>query len=115
MTLTSAWPEVKRTRVARVLQRGTPASTLGWSHGWRQAIATIKEVASHARVSVGTVSNVLAGEQSVGAELRERVEASIRALDYHPNHIARSLKSRQTKTLGIVISDITNPFFPLVV
>lgn len=53
--------------------------------------------------------------RSVAAELRERVEASIRALDYHPNHIARSLKSKQTKTLGMVISDITNPFFPLVV
>ena len=51
----------------------------------------------------------------MGAELRQRVEASIRALDYHPNHIARSLKSRQTQTLGMVISDITNPFFPLVV
>ena len=82
---------------------------------WRQAIATIKEVAAHAKVSVGTVSNVLSGEPSVGAELRQRVEASIRALDYHPNHIARSLKSRQTQTLGMVISDITNPFFPLVV
>jgi LacI family transcriptional regulator len=78
-------------------------------------IATIKEVAAHARVSVGTVSNVLAGGSSVRAELRERVKASIRALDYHPNHIARSLKSRQTKMLGMVISDITNPFFPLVV
>ena len=39
----------------------------------------------------------------------------MRALDYHPNQIARSLKTRQTKTLGMVISDITNPFFPQVV
>jgi LacI family transcriptional regulator len=51
----------------------------------------------------------------VRAELRERVEAAIRKLDYHPNHVARSLKSKQTKTLGMVISDITNPFFPLMV
>ena len=41
--------------------------------------------------------------------------ASIQELDYHPNHIARSLKSKHTTTLGMVISDITNPFFPLVV
>jgi LacI family transcriptional regulator len=39
----------------------------------------------------------------------------MRALDYHPNQIARSLKTRQTKTLGMVVSDITNPFFPQVV
>lgn len=58
---------------------------------------------------------MLCGVSSVRAELRERVESAIRKLDYHPNHLARSLKSRQTKTLGIVISDITNPFFPLVV
>jgi LacI family transcriptional regulator len=77
-------------------------------------VATIKEVARHAKVSVGTVSNILSG-RSVAAELRERVDASILALDYHPNHIARSLKSKHTETLGMVISDITNPFFPLVV
>ena len=81
----------------------------------RYDIATIKEVAKRARVSVGTVSNVLCGVASVRAELRERVEAAIRKLDYHPNHVARSLKSKQTKTLGMVISDITNPFFPLMV
>src|SRR5215475_7325312 len=57
---------------------------------------TIKEVARQANVSVGTVSKVL---------------ATIRELEYHPNHVARSLKIRQTKMLGMVISDITNPFF----
>jgi LacI family transcriptional regulator len=61
------------------------------------------------------VSNVLAGSASVRAELRRRVENAMQVLDYHPNQIARSLKTRQTKTLGMVISDITNPFFPQVV
>ena len=78
-------------------------------------MATIKEVARRARVSVGTASNVISGTTPVGAELRERVERAIRELDYQPDHIARSLKSRRTNTLAIVISDITNPFFPLVV
>jgi LacI family transcriptional regulator len=78
-------------------------------------MVTIREVARQAKVSVGTVSNVLADSASVRAELRRRVEEAMRGLDYHPNQIARSLKTRQTKTLGMVISDITNPFFPQVV
>ena len=78
-------------------------------------MVTIREVARQAKVSVGTVSNVLAGSATVRAELRRRVEDAMRGLDYHPNQIARSLKTRQTKTLGMVISDITNPFFPQVV
>jgi LacI family transcriptional regulator len=78
-------------------------------------MATIKEVARRARVSVGTVSNILSGTSAVSSELRERVERAIAELNYHPNHIARSLKSRRSHTLAILVSDITNPFFPLVV
>lgn len=73
---------------------------------------TIRDVALRARVSVGTVSNVLAGSGTVRPELRARVESAMRDLDYQPNQIARSLKTRQTKTLGTVVSDLTNPFFP---
>jgi len=78
-------------------------------------VPTIKEVARLARVSVGTVSNILSGTSAVSSELRDRVERAIAELNYHPNHIARSLKSRRSHTLAIVVSDITNPFFPLVV
>src|SRR3974377_342814 len=78
-------------------------------------MATIKEVARRAKVSVGTVSNVLSGAVPVSAKLREGVLNVVRELDYHPNHIARSLKIRQTKMLGMVVTDITNPFFPLMV
>jgi len=78
-------------------------------------MATSKEVARRAGVSIGTVSNVLSGNVAVSPDLRERVAAAIRDLDYHPNHVARSLKVKNTKTLGMVISDITNPFFPLLV
>ncbi len=73
---------------------------------------TIKDVASRAGVSVGTVSNVLSGSATVTDDLRSRVEAAIAELDYRPNLIARSLKKRQTNTLGMIISDIVNPFFP---
>lgn len=75
-------------------------------------MATIKEVAARARVATGTVSNVLQGASSVRPDLRARVQRAIRDLDYEPNHIARSLKSRRTFMLGIVIPDITDPFFP---
>jgi LacI family transcriptional regulator len=76
---------------------------------------TIKEVARLAEVSVGTVSNIISGTSAVSSELRGRVERAIAELNYHPNHIARSLKSRRSHTLAILVSDITNPFFPLVV
>lgn len=75
-------------------------------------VATIKDVAKRAGVSISTVSNVMAGRTSVGEALRERVRAAIRDLDYHPNQIARSLKVKQTNMIGMVIPDITNPYFP---
>jgi len=78
-------------------------------------VPTVKDVARRAKVSVGTVSNVLRGTASVSPQLRARVERAIRELNYHPNYVARSLKSRRTSTLGMVVSDIANPFFPLVV
>jgi LacI family transcriptional regulator len=74
-------------------------------------VATIKDVAKRASVSVGTVSNVLSGSSSVGAAIRTRVEEAIADLDYHPDQVARSLKVNRTRTLGLVMSDITNPFF----
>lgn len=73
--------------------------------------ATIKDVAKHANASVGTVSNVLSGSSSVGAAIRARVHAAIADLDYHPDQVARSLKVKRTRSLGLVLSDITNPFF----
>ncbi len=78
-------------------------------------MATLREIADRAGVSVGTVSNVINGTAVVSAERRERVLAAIRELDYQPNHVARSLKLKRTRMLGMVISDITNPFFPQLV
>ena len=76
---------------------------------------TIKRVAKLAGVSVGTVSHVITGSVPVTEPLRLRVQAAIRELNYHPNHVARSLKTSKTQTLGIVIPDVTIPFFPQVV
>lgn len=75
-------------------------------------MSTIKEVAKRARVSVGTASHVLNRRVPVSEELTNRVEAAIAELDYHPSHIARSLSTKRSHTLGMVIPDISNPFFP---
>ncbi len=71
----------------------------------------IRGVASAAGVSPATVSRVLNGNMDVNAELRARVLAAVSELGYRPNGAARSLRTRATLVLGIIISDITNPFF----
>ena len=76
---------------------------------------TIKEVADMAGVSVGTVSHVITGSVRVSEELRTKVQAAIRDLNYHPNHVARSLKTSRTRTLGIVVPDLTISFFPQII
>lgn len=78
-------------------------------------MATIKEVAREAGVSVGTVSNYLTAPDSLSAVRRERVARAVEKLRYEPNYAARSLRSRQTRIIGMVIPDITNPFFPQLV
>ncbi|HXK61358.1 MAG TPA: LacI family DNA-binding transcriptional regulator [Acidobacteriota bacterium] len=78
-------------------------------------MATIREIARRANVSVATVSNVINGGVRVSPKLRQRVEAAIKEMDYHPNYVARSLKTNRTRLIGMVISDITNPFFPQLV
>ncbi|MEU9557161.1 LacI family DNA-binding transcriptional regulator [Streptomyces fumanus] len=74
-------------------------------------MASIKDVAAEAGVSVATVSRVLNGHPSVSAQARTRVLAAVAALGYRPNAVARSLRTDQTRTLGLVISDVLNPYF----
>jgi len=73
------------------------------------------DVARLADVSVGTVSAVLNMSSTVRPRLRQRVQEAMRALDYHPNQIARSLKMQCTHTIGMVVPDIANPFFTSVI
>ncbi|MGJ3559689.1 LacI family DNA-binding transcriptional regulator [Streptomyces sp. INA 01156] len=74
-------------------------------------MASIKDVAAEAGVSVATVSRVLNDHPSVSAHARTRVLAAVRSLGYRPNVVARSLRTHQTRTLGLVISDVMNPYF----
>ena len=76
---------------------------------------SIYDVANEARVSVFTVSAVVNNKAHVGKKLRERVEAAIQKLNYRPNLLARSLAKQKTHTIGMVVPDIANPFFPMVV
>ncbi|GKS75167.1 substrate-binding domain-containing protein [Acidovorax sp. SUPP950] len=78
-------------------------------------MATIKDVARRAEVSVTTVSHVVNGTRHVSAEGRARVEAAIRELGYVPSAIARSLKRNHTRTLGMLIPNSSNPYFAEVV
>ncbi|MCM3711662.1 LacI family DNA-binding transcriptional regulator [Sporosarcina luteola] len=75
-------------------------------------MASIRDVAKYASVSVATVSRVLNDKGYVGAETRKKVEAAIAELNYRPNEVARSLFKKQSKTIGLILPDIMNPFFP---
>ncbi|MEV6425810.1 substrate-binding domain-containing protein [Streptomyces sp. NPDC051662] len=74
-------------------------------------MAGIKDVAAEAGVSVATVSRVLNDHPSVSPTSRARVLAAVTALGYRPNAVARSLRTDRTRTLGLVISDVLNPYF----
>lgn len=75
-------------------------------------LASIKDVSKHAGVSVATVSRVLNNKGYVSEETRKKVEQAIETLDYKPNEVARSLFKKQSKTIGLMVPTIMNPFFP---
>ena len=76
---------------------------------------TIRDVARIANVSTATVSHVINDTRYVGAETKERVLSVIRALNYKPNVLARSLKGKGTKTIGIIVANVRESFFANVV
>jgi LacI family transcriptional regulator len=72
---------------------------------------TIKDIAKELNVSIATVSRVLNNRGYASSEVKKRVFAAAKKLNYQPNAIARSLKMDQTNTIGVIIPDISNPFF----
>src|SRR6267142_6728691 len=76
---------------------------------------TMRQIAEQADVSIGTVSHVINGTAKVREKLRTRVVEAIRSLGYQPSQLARGLRRNQTNMLGMIIPDVTNPFFPAVV
>ncbi len=74
-------------------------------------LPTIQDVAKKAGVGAITVSRVINHSGYISPETRARVEQAIAELGYVPNTLARSLRSRRTNTLALIVTDITNPFF----
>jgi DNA-binding LacI/PurR family transcriptional regulator len=87
------------------------------ANGGRRNGTTLEEVASHAGVSRATVSRVVNGSPKVSADVRRAVEAAVSQLGYVPNRAARSLVTRRSGSIGVVITEPTgrlfsDPFFP---
>ena len=78
-------------------------------------MATVLDVAKRAGVSPMTVSRVVNGSGPVSPKLRTRVEKALKETGYVPNSVARNLRTKRTDTIGLVMPDITNPFFTHVV
>ena len=76
-------------------------------------LATIKQVASKAGVSVSTVSRYITHKGYVSAEAEVKIKKAIQDLNYSPNISAQSLKSKKSNLVGLLLPDISNPFFPM--
>jgi len=76
-------------------------------------VATLKDIAKEAKVSLATVSYVLNGTRTFSPETMRRVHEAAERLGYTPNRIARTLRSGRSETLALLLPDIANPFFPL--
>ena len=76
---------------------------------------SIKDVAREAGVSIATVSRVLNDIDVVNEDTKKKVLDAIKKLGYRPNIVARSLKTQKTKTIGILVPDISSGFYPEIV
>ena len=99
----------------RATRAGSGASGAAAPSGPLGAPINSRDVAAAARVSQSTVSRVINGSANVRPETRIRVEREMAALGYIPNAAARSLITRRTQMLGLVVSNITNGFYPEII
>jgi len=76
---------------------------------------TIKDVARLANVSIGTVSMAINGKEGVNEETKRKVLEAVKKLNYRPNHYARSLITNKSSTIGLIVTDVTNPYFGMVI
>lgn len=83
--------------------------------GLRKRRATMREVAERADVAVSTVSAYLNGSARVSGASARRIQRAIEELRYQPDELARSLKTGKSRVIGVIVPDLTNPFYPEVV
>jgi DNA-binding LacI/PurR family transcriptional regulator len=76
---------------------------------------TLNDLAKELHLSIATMSRALSRPETVAPETRRRVLEAVKKSGYRPNGIARSLRTQETRTIGIVVSDIRNPFFAAIV
>jgi LacI family transcriptional regulator len=76
---------------------------------------TLHDIAKRCKVSTATVSAVVNGADWVSGKTRARVQRAVNEMGYHPNQFARGLKRREGHAVGVIVSDLTNPFFTQVV
>ena len=94
----------------------TPVTGSGMNTTKRENHVTIQDVARYAGTSITTVSRVINNSQhKVKAETRNRVLTAVDKLNYQPNTLARSLSTKQTQTIGVIIPDISNPYYAEIV
>lgn len=74
-------------------------------------MATLKDVAREAGLTVGTVSRVLNNRGYISDSAREKVADAMKKLNYHPNEMARSLQRQSTNTIGLIVPHIRHPYF----
>ena len=75
----------------------------------------LEDIANQLGLSISTVSRALSGNGRIGKETRERVLAEVRKSDYTVNAVARSLRLKNARNIGIIVPDITNSFFASVI
>src|SRR5437773_2219406 len=98
----------------------TPAPPRRLARNSTDEFMTLEEIAQLAGVSRSTVSRVVNGDARVSAAVRTRVQQVIEANNFHPNAAARSLASRRTRIIGLLIPHVVgqifrDPFFPILV
>ncbi len=75
----------------------------------------LKDVADYVGLSISTVSRVINNQDPINPKTRKKVEEAVRKLGYQPNEVARRLKMNVSDVIGVVVPDITNPFFAAIV
>ena len=102
--------------VARTISRSGEPVHCPWQRSQTESeggdgVATVRDVAQAAGVSVTTVSRVVRGERYVRPEVREAVQAAMADLDYRPSTLARQFREQRTRVVGFVVPDISEPFY----